>query len=500
MAGRGGVGHGRLHGEEGEECDSEVSLTDLDAIASDTLRRCAENDKYLHALDISDMPFTKKFFTQLACAIGHNTTIQELYLDNCQVDDQALRVLTQGLTPHLSQSGGSTIKVLSLEDNRIRCIGASHLAKALVTASGPSRWKRTFGGYRAQTSGPGRGLQYLSLKGNVISSIGAKAIAEFLMRSDDSLERLSLEANLVNDWGAGWFAMALRNHDVIQCLDLHNNPIGSDGLEELRGACLTAKASLVLLPPGVEDAEEGLAPMVAGPRCATVYLTEVHEPSAASLNSSHETLAPRQPPGSYRCPKFASRRMLLAKERQPYALGVEESVIGDADPIVRKALASPGVAGATRSVAAGRRWQASPYKPRTAAPRPQTAPPRSAVVARAAVRRASCHLRPTASSTAVAMDLRTDERETATLLVPSSRWCWKPRDIPGSGDACSTSLGLRSSATSGQSSRPGSAGHSGRGANTRAHSGSRSAAVMGGCGVAAARGLQRTGSVPGTSQ
>jgi len=119
------------------------------------------------------------------------------------------------------------------------------------------------------------------------------------MSSDDSLERLSLEANCVDDWGAGWFAMALRNHNVLQCLDLHRNPIGIDGIEELTWACESAKASLVVLKAGTppethEDQEvdvevdlevEEQLTMVEGQRLATVYISEASSKDGSSVSS-----------------------------------------------------------------------------------------------------------------------------------------------------------------------------------------------------------------------
>merc|ERR1719487_2499628 len=243
------------NGVQSEDSTEDDALA-LDAIAETTLQRCALNGKALKALDVSDCIFTSRFFSLLGDAMQHNTKLQELYLDNCRVDDEALRVLSRGI----ELNGGRALRALSLEDNQIRCVGVTHLARLL---RGRSRWARTFGGFLTHATGPGRGLQYLSLKGNLISGVGCKAIAEALMSSDDSLERLSLEANRIDDWGAGWFATAMRNHNVLQCLDLHKNPIGEDGIEELKGACKSAKATLVVLKKNlqydVEDQEKDLS-------------------------------------------------------------------------------------------------------------------------------------------------------------------------------------------------------------------------------------------------
>jgi len=326
---------GPMDGSESQELEEQ----NLQRVAETTLERCGQNDKGLKALDISNAVFANRFYSLLGDAIQHNTVLQELYLDNCNIDDEALRKISSGI----ERNGGSAVRALSLEDNQLRCRGAGHLARLL---RGRSRWARTFGGYKTHASGPGRGLQYLSLKGNAISSIGSKAIAEALMSSDDSLERLSLEANRIDDWGAGWFAMALRNHNVLQCLDLHRNPIGTDGIEELKSACECAKASLVLLKPKAhvhlyeeeldtegklqQEDEEQLTTMVEGQRLTTVYVSEAPRtrPSSASTACSSSR--------AYSRPGSASRREGQAQRRNGH-LDIEEpagGVMVDSAPAV----------------------------------------------------------------------------------------------------------------------------------------------------------------------
>jgi len=409
---------------------SQACLADLDAIADATIQRCAQNDKRLRALDISATPFRVKFFTELAGALRHNTTLQELYLDSCQIDDEAIRVLSQGL----AQSTSHAIRALSLEDNQIRCRGASHLAKALAPSGASSRWARSFGGYSAPSCGPGRGLQYLSLKGNAVSCVGAKAIAEVLISKDDSLESLSLEGNRIGDWGAGWFAMAVRNHNVLRHLDLHRNPIGSDGIEELKTACVTARASLVLLPPGAENKEEGLEPLVMGRRLATVYVTEVADAEGAggAAGSGDNTLVcSAQRLGAYRRPGSASRRQPFAIQRRNRTLKLNEpgALMADSpgdDPtaagvVPSKPARRPSAPGLACGMGCKRRRAPPPTPSSISAAYPPRAWPGERAVA-------------------------ADEKETTTVLVPPSRWCWKPRGVPeetashGCGAAAARSL------------------------------------------------------------
>merc|ERR1712174_23461 len=89
------------------------------------------------------------------------------------------------------------------------------------------------------------------------------------MRSDTSLETLDFEKNQIDDWGAGWLAMVLRNHNVLRSLNCLNNPIGSDGVDELKSACASAGASLLFSHPRTDasNSEEG-------EKFTTVYVTE----------------------------------------------------------------------------------------------------------------------------------------------------------------------------------------------------------------------------------
>jgi len=239
-------------------------LDELDAVADNVLRRLERNQRDLRSLDISNTLLTNRFFTHLADALLHNTQLQELYLDHCRIDDETVRTLSKGLR------GRQGLKALSLENNELHCLGASYLARLL--GSPGSRWSRTFGGYRALSCGPGIGLEHLSLRGNAIASNGAKALAEALMACDDALQTLSLEWNQVDDWGAGWFAMAMRNNNVLRCLNLNGNPVGSNGVDELRSACETSGASLVVLPAGSSDAS-GMFSVAVGQRLCTIIVS-----------------------------------------------------------------------------------------------------------------------------------------------------------------------------------------------------------------------------------
>eukprot|EP00930_Biecheleria_cincta_P076407 TRINITY_DN6362_c0_g1_i1.p1 TRINITY_DN6362_c0_g1~~TRINITY_DN6362_c0_g1_i1.p1 ORF type:complete len:398 (-),score=64.65 TRINITY_DN6362_c0_g1_i1:137-1285(-) len=261
--------NGRVHKDTEE---------DLELVAEQTLQRCLLNEKRLRALDLSSTVFTTRFLTELSDCLSHNTSLVELHMNRCRVGDDGVRLLSAGL----AANKGNSLKVLSLDCNQIKCRGASFIAKMIGARA--DRWSLTFGGYRAPSAGPAHGLQYLSLKGNEIGAVGMKSLAEVLMSGDDSMETLDLEGNKICDWGAGWLGMALRNHGALQSLNLCSNPIGKDGVEELKGACSTAKALLAMIPA---SGEISVSDMMANQKQATVYLSQVQSrPSSASSRPS----------------------------------------------------------------------------------------------------------------------------------------------------------------------------------------------------------------------
>ncbi|CAE8590874.1 unnamed protein product [Polarella glacialis] len=455
---------------------------DLEGIAAATLQRCTLNEKGLRALDLSSTLFTGRFLSELSAALSHNTQLVELYLDNCRVGDDGVRVLAASLCANKSNA----LKALSLEANQIRCHGAHHLAKVIDTRS--DRWGRSHCGIRAPSMGPGNGFRYLSLKDNEVAAIGAKSLAQVLMRCDDSLEVLNLEGNKICDWGAGWLAMALRNHGTLQCLNLCGNPIGTDGLEELKSACSTADGLLVASPSGPGDrcvvplvdlmAEQKQAPCVfvsevlSRPAC----ISKSSRPSSAARTSSRPTSAARSRPssafsrassdastavpGAFRPPGSASHKIPITLRRPspspPSDLEGQITVGVAASSQEEAGMAQPSdVAAAHHAVHAGshspaRLGRAGKAASRSAGlphrllrngkPNPHWPPhPWLVVNSRRALRRPTDqHL--VSSSPAISGAFRQlqesqpkgggRDAESMTVLSSPSRWRWKPRNTP----------------------------------------------------------------------
>lgn len=232
--------------------------------AQHVLSHLSSNDRSVRALDLGGMIFTMTFYEGLKTALVHNETLQQLFLDGCSINDQAARLLQQALCLSTTRC----VKVLSLANNRVSSIGAGCLARAL---SG-KEWSRTFNGKKSLPFGPGKGLRQLFLAKNQIGPVGAKMLAQALSSTDDSLEELDLNENQIDAWGAGWMAMALRNNNVLQKVDLRKNPINFEGVRELGMACELVKAQLLM----DESQEDGGASrvLIPGWRNLTVLISD----------------------------------------------------------------------------------------------------------------------------------------------------------------------------------------------------------------------------------
>merc|ERR1719379_1471389 len=132
----------------GPELHDEWNLT-----AQHVLNHLSSNDRTVRALDLSTMIFTMTFYEGLKTALVHNETLQQLYLEGCNVNDQATRLLQQAIC----SSKTRVLKVLSLANNRVASIGAGCLARTLCG----KEWSRTFNGKRSLPFGPGKGLRQL---------------------------------------------------------------------------------------------------------------------------------------------------------------------------------------------------------------------------------------------------------------------------------------------------------------------------------------------------
>ena len=77
-----------------------------------------------------------------------------------------------------------------------------------------------------------KSLRVLSLRENLITDLGIKAIAEMLEINTTNLKELRLGWNNILGIGGKMIAEALRSNTFLRVLDLSWNSIGSNGLSQ----------------------------------------------------------------------------------------------------------------------------------------------------------------------------------------------------------------------------------------------------------------------------
>ncbi|CAD7972872.1 unnamed protein product [Amoebophrya sp. A25] len=225
-----------------EEEDPDESQLRLNGIAREILRKVKENVQSMTALDLSGLLFSNTFYREFACHRRHNTALRELYLHNCRLTDNSLR---QILGSDYDKTPPKHLKVLSCENNLLKNISCYYLARSFGLVK--DKFSRTHAGRKAVSHGPARDrLEKLNLRGNFIDeSEGMKFLSYALIQQDMALQVLILAENRIDGHGAAWLGMALRNNNVLRCLDLRGNPVGRDGRHEILLAAETADANLL---------------------------------------------------------------------------------------------------------------------------------------------------------------------------------------------------------------------------------------------------------------
>jgi len=121
------------------------------------------------------------------------------------LDDADMLPIAEAITK------STTLRVLSLRDNHIRCAGVEMLALA----------------FEKSTS-----LKEVDLGNNFIEDVGATALARALA----SLEMIDLTQNHITDIGASALAVAIEKSTTIRDVRLKNNEISNGGAEALANA------------------------------------------------------------------------------------------------------------------------------------------------------------------------------------------------------------------------------------------------------------------------
>eukprot|EP00047_Mylnosiga_fluctuans_P022686 m.124456 g.124456 ORF g.124456 m.124456 type:complete len:751 (+) comp9347_c0_seq2:91-2343(+) len=154
----------------------------------------------------SEIDWTEQYCGNIAArAVGRclktNTCLVRLCLDVCDIDDDGLRELAEGLCTNL------TLADLSLKENSISNKGAMLIAGSLKI---------------------NKALVVLNLANNRIEDSGARRLAEALV-TNTTLRRLELSSNMISDEGACCFGEAIKSNKALQKLFMDGNDINDRG-------------------------------------------------------------------------------------------------------------------------------------------------------------------------------------------------------------------------------------------------------------------------------
>lgn len=193
-----------------------------ESIAFQTIEHLSENSSLTSkTLVLAHVPFSRWFVNDLGRSLQHNTRLQNLELTDCELTCNEIQILCGFLRSNVG------LKNLDLSFNKIRSVGCRHISGLLETGPNSSMTNHS-------KNAPLRlRLQHLNLSRNHCGPIGCKHLGGALV-ANKYLRSLSLSANSLDSWAAGWLAYALTHNAVLEVLDVTENPIGRPGVTELR--------------------------------------------------------------------------------------------------------------------------------------------------------------------------------------------------------------------------------------------------------------------------
>lgn len=212
-------------------------------ISEEILNQIRANDACLTTLDLSQQQLTSDDISQLILALVNNTTIQELDLSECGLDNASamllaalhhptLRILELSSNPEIDHEGASAFEhntsytTLSLTDNlKIGPLGAKKLVKNTTLKALDLGWCNV-GDEGCDAILCNNTLESLSLMGNNITINGFKN----LRGPHPSLVTLSIGFNHLGNQCVRWLAETLATSTKLIELDLRAAHIADRGV------------------------------------------------------------------------------------------------------------------------------------------------------------------------------------------------------------------------------------------------------------------------------
>ncbi|KAI8138295.1 hypothetical protein BJV82DRAFT_631776 [Fennellomyces sp. T-0311] len=192
------------------------------------LNQCASLTK----VDLSNQVMSRRVVEPIADVLGLGFDLQELVLSNCSLEDDALKVLLHTLLLN------DTLRYLSLAENKklktagfkyiaIYVKGSSHLEHLDLSMTSPDKKAMQYLAQAltapASSSTKAPSLKRLLMDGCLLKPTSLEILASGVRKSPN-LRHLSLANNRINNQGAVWLGVMLRDYD---------NPETIKGLEYL---------------------------------------------------------------------------------------------------------------------------------------------------------------------------------------------------------------------------------------------------------------------------
>lgn len=174
----------------------------------------------------------------LSSAICGQSVLSSLLLQNCDIGDEGVLLLTQAVT--LSNSTG--LSILDLSKNGISAVGSTALADTLWNTENEVAWKT---------------LSDIRLAGNPLGEDGIKNLTGSLRQRDSAGGNTIVKLlDLCQTGGGNEGAAAALRCGNLTSLRVFNNKLGSEGFQQLRPLLRGGHPSLESLDLGGNDAGE----------------------------------------------------------------------------------------------------------------------------------------------------------------------------------------------------------------------------------------------------
>ncbi|KAI9488702.1 hypothetical protein BDB00DRAFT_877172 [Zychaea mexicana] len=195
---------------------------------------------FLTKIDLSNQAMNRRVVEPIADVLGSGFDLQELILKNCGLEDDALKVLLYTLLlndtlRHLNLADNKKLKTTGFKYIAIYVKGSHHLEHLDLSRTNPDKKAIQYLA-QALTASPtaetssSPSLKRLLLDGCLLKPQSLEVLASGVRKSPN-LRHISLQSNRINNQGAIWLGVMLRDYDSpenikgLEYMNLNNNDI-----------------------------------------------------------------------------------------------------------------------------------------------------------------------------------------------------------------------------------------------------------------------------------